>query len=104
MQPHPKQEAGAIPCTPTQKTCFAIIISLSPCCCAFSCLQEVDCHVGGGTYQSYLQGGPGAAPVPAYSGSLAPTAISATEVGYVAQSGAGLAPSSLSYQEVTGPG
>ena len=58
--------------------------------------------VGEGTYQSYLTKG---APVPAYSGrALAPTAISAAEVGYVTQSGPGLAPSAASYQEVTGPG
>ena len=57
---------------------------------------------GEGTYQSYLSQG---APVPAYSGrALAPTVISAAEVGYVTQSGPGLAPSAVSYQEITGPG
>ena len=57
---------------------------------------------GEGTYQSYLTKG---APVPVYSGrALTPTAISAAEVGYVTQSGPGLAPSAISYQEVTGPG
>ena len=61
-----------------------------------------DAGAGEGTYQSYLSQG---APVPAYSGrALAPTAISAAEVGYVTQSGLGLAPSAVSYQEVTGPG
>ena len=61
-----------------------------------------DAGVGEGTYQSYLTQG---ASVLAYSGrALAPTAISAAEVGYVTQSGPGLAPSAVSYQEVTGPG
>ena len=65
-------------------------------------LSHSNAEIGEGTYQSYMSKG---APVPAYSGrALAPTAISAAEVGYMTQSGPGLAPTVVSYQEVTGPG